>query len=157
MSANKCWFCAAPTRRDEYWRFDMHRNADYSLTPLIVVIESRWEQVSVPVPRCERCRVGHGIEKGLRWILIGSALVTGLPSVLMVISYLNGEPWADSWQIVFPWFWTLAVLWLWWGVRRRWFGWRRLAPRPERHARAYPAVVELAEGGWKYGAGPHGT
>ncbi|RCV54294.1 hypothetical protein DEF23_16165 [Marinitenerispora sediminis] len=92
-----------------------------------------------------------------RWIFVASALVTGLPTVLMVGSNLGGSPWADQWQIAIPWAWTLVWLVLWAGVRQHWFGWRRLAPRPERHAREHPAVAELAADGWKYGGAPTGV
>ncbi|MFC7328816.1 hypothetical protein [Marinactinospora rubrisoli] len=155
MSANECWFCATPTRNGEYLHFGMHRDVRY--TPLVIALHTRWATTTAYVPRCERCMSGHVIEKWTRWIFAGSALVTGLPTVLMLGSNLSGEPWADQWQIIFPWIWTLSWLVLWLGVRQHWFGWHRLAPRPERHARRHPAVVRLAEDGWKYGGGPPGS
>ncbi|MDA0563866.1 hypothetical protein LG943_05925 [Streptomonospora sp. S1-112] len=153
MNAVECWFCSTPIRGGRFLRFDMYRNAQY--TPLLVAVHARWEQAWVNIPRCERCGFGHGVERVTRWILAGSAVVTVLPTLLMTGSYLGGEPWADSWQIVYPWIWTLAWLGLWLGIRQHRIPWRRLAPRPERHARAHPGVRALAEEGWKPG-GPFG-
>ncbi|MBV2364510.1 hypothetical protein ACFPZ0_05875 [Streptomonospora nanhaiensis] len=153
MNPVECWFCSGPIRGGDYLRFDMYRNAQY--TPLLVAVHVRSERAWVNIPRCARCWFGHGVERVTRWVFLGSALVTGLPTVLMAGSYLGGDPWADSWQIVFPWIWTLAWLGLWLGVRQHRLPWRFLAPRPERHAREHPAVAALAEEGWKPG-GPLG-
>ncbi|MFC4561052.1 hypothetical protein ACFO4E_04195 [Nocardiopsis mangrovi] len=155
MGTETCWFCDTPVGPGEYLRFGMHRDVAY--TPLVIALHTRWHTTQVAVPRCERCGTGHAIERVARWTFTGSALITGLPSVLALMGYATGDPWVDTWQFVFPWAWTLACLALWLGIRQHGFGWHRLAPRPERHARAHPGVAELAGDGWKYGDGPPGS
>ncbi|MFC3999039.1 hypothetical protein ACFOVU_24185 [Nocardiopsis sediminis] len=155
MSVDACWFCAAPVGPGERLLVGMQRDVRY--THLVVAVHTRWQQTWVSVPRCGRCTFGHAVERVTRWIFVASAAITGLPTVLMLLGYATGEPWADTWQFIFLWAWALATLVLWRGVRRHRFGWHRLAPRPERYVREHPAVAELTEDGWQYGGPPGWT
>lgn len=125
---------------------------DRKQTFIIIGFYETWRQTYEIVPRCRRCRIGHSLERAVRYVLIGSAAVTGLMLLPLTISNLSGEPWKDQWLAVFPVLWTLGWLVLWRGVLGNWFGWRWLAPRPERHVREHPVVKTLIEDGW--GGGP---
>jgi hypothetical protein len=148
MTLGRCWFCGAPAHAGDQLRFGMHR--DLRQTFVVVGVYQRWKVTSVPVPRCRRCRIGHGIEQAVFYVLAGSAAITGL----MLVAWVGSRPWADEWQVPLPVVWTLAWFTLWWGIRRHWFRWHRLAPRPQRYAREFPAVQDLVEDGWKYRGRP---
>lgn len=141
MSPGECWFCAAPTGAGDYLRIDMQR--DMQETFLLIAVHRRWTATWVDVPRCQRCRIGHGIDRAVLYVLAGSAVVVGL----MLLA--GATSWAKPWELAIPVVWTLGWLVLWWGVRGHWFSWHRLAPKPERYAREYPAVLDLNADGWK--------
>ncbi|QUH05814.1 hypothetical protein HUO13_06760 [Saccharopolyspora erythraea] len=124
---------------------------DRTQTFIVIGIYETWRQAYRIVPRCGRCRIGHSLERGLRRVLIGSAAFTGLMLLPLAASNLSGEPWKDQWLAVFPVLLTMGLLVLWWGVLDNWFGWHRLAPRPERYALEHPAVQEMFEEGWEGG------
>jgi hypothetical protein len=126
----------------------MHR--DLTTTSFVVGIRRRWKTISVGVPRCRRCRIGHGIEQAVFLVMASSAGLTAFMLFVWVIS----RPWDDEWELAVPVAWTVGWLSLWSGVRQHWFGWHRLAPRPRRYACEYPVVEELAADGWNYRAGP---
>jgi len=94
------------------------------------------------------------VDQTARYVLIGSAAVTGLMLLAWGASRAGGEPWADEWQLFIPVVWTVIWLLLWRAVRQRWFKSRWLAPRPQRYAREHPAVQELAAEGWEQRDGP---
>ena len=113
----------------------MHR--DVQQTYIVVGILRRWTVTWVDVPRCRRCRAGHGRERVAFYVLIPSAVLT-----LMSIT---------SWLLML---WTLGWLLLWVGMRQHWAGWSWVAPQPRRYARKYPAVRKLAADGWRYRSRP---
>ncbi|GAA0565651.1 hypothetical protein A8924_5739 [Saccharopolyspora erythraea NRRL 2338] len=148
----ECWFCDAPASPAD--RVDVVLSRDRTQTFIVIGFYETWRQTYRFVPRCRRCRNGHGLERGLRRVLIGSAAFTGLMLLPLAAGNLSGEPWKDQWLAVFPVLLTLGLLMLWWGVLDSWFGWHRLAPRPERYALEHPAVQEMFEEGWGGGTSP---
>lgn len=112
-------------------------------TFIAIGVYQRWKQVSVIVPRCHRCRIGHRIDQVLFWVMIGSAVILGLMLLAGAIV------WAKPWELALVALWVAAWLLLWCGVRQRWFRWRLLAPKPEKYAREHPDVEELVADGWE--------
>lgn len=126
----------------------MHRDVRQQF--IIVGWLQSWNTISVRIPRCRRCAIGHGVERTLCYVAFVSAFFTAM----LLLSLTTSAPWDDKWQLVIPVAWTLAWLSLWLIVRLHWLNWSRLAPRPIRYARRYPAIQELAGEGWQHRGRP---
>lgn len=111
---------------------------------VVIGIYERWTSITVAVPRCKRCSIGHRIEQAVFWVLVGSAVVLGL----MMLA--GAASWAKPWELALVVLWVVAWWLLWLGVRRHWFRWRVLAPKPERYVRQHPTILELVEDGWDH-------
>ncbi|TWE30093.1 hypothetical protein FHX69_2790 [Prauserella muralis] len=131
-----------PTDGGHHLQLSLRR--DMRDTFVVVGVYQRWKQLSVVVPRCRRCRVGHRIEQSVFWVLVGSAVLLGLMLLAGALA------WAKLWELALVVLWVVAWLLLWWGVRQHWFRWPFLAPKPERHAREHPGVQELVADGWQH-------
>jgi hypothetical protein len=139
-----CWFCGGEPQPEHQVFVELHRDVEEGL------ISRRYKATWVTIPRCRRCRFGHQVERVVRWVLIGSAAVTGLMLLAWGASRSSGEAWADEWQLLLPVVWTAFCLLVWRAVRDHRLPWRWLAPRPERYLREHPAIEELVEDGWQY-------
>jgi hypothetical protein len=143
VSESRCWFCGAPGRGGDELRVDLYRDVQETFTAF-GSRRRQWRQTWVDVPRCRRCRTGHGIERAVRYVFLGTAGLTALTLFAWVLS----RPWEDEWQLLIPVACVLYWLVMWLGVRKHWFGSRWLAPRPRRHALDHPRVEALIEAGW---------
>jgi hypothetical protein len=140
-----CWFCGRP--RDERCGFRVGLHRDVESKNYAVVVSDQWQRRGVVVPRCRRCRVGHGLETVL--------LVIGIPAIAwgagLLIDGLTGAAGADPLDrgnvvaiaaFALPLLaWVALVLGLF-GLRRR------------RYVRRHPAVADLLDDGWRYGGAP---
>ena len=140
-----CWFCGRARDERHDFRVGLHR--DVETKNYAVVISDQWQRRDVVVPRCRRCRVGHGLETLL--------LVIGIPAVAwaagLLIDGLTGAAGTDpldrgnvaaivAFALPFA-GWVALVLGLF-GLRRR------------RYVRRHPAVANLLGDGWRYGGAP---
>ncbi|TWD81149.1 hypothetical protein FB561_2253 [Kribbella amoyensis] len=145
MTPSACWFCGDQATPGHQARTGVHRDPEDQFLGL----RREWKATWVDVPRCRRCRIGHEIDKVVKYVLIASAAVTGLMLLAWTASRLGGEAWADEWQLVLPVLWTILWLVLWRAIRTSRIPWNRLAPKPEKHAREHPAIQQLVEDGWE--------
>lgn len=140
-----CWFCGRARDERHGFRVGLHR--DVETKNYAIVISDQWQRRDVVVPRCRRCRVGHGLETLL--------LVIGIPAIAwgtgLLIDGLTGAAGADPLDrgnvaaivaFALPLAgWVALVLGLF-GLRRR------------RYVRRHPAVANLLGDGWRYGGAP---
>ena len=148
MSDGECWFCDRPAQHDHRIIASLVR--DRKELDLLVVRHVKYRQTMVVVPRCRRCRVGHGIEKVVAWTAVLSTVITVLPAVLALGSRVGGTPWPDEWLLLIPVVWTAGWYAVWIvNVRRRLLrrkGW--YAPRRYAEYVLHPAVEEWVAEGW---------
>ncbi len=151
----ECWFCgeaAPPSWHDHV--LGLHKDADTTMTPFIIVLRSTWRMEIVSVPRCARCHTGHQLERTAAVLalaaLIAYAASGQLDRLLGILSSSTGER-------------VVAAVWAavaclpglaWIAIRLGRLPWQRLAPRRMGYARHHPEYVELRADGWKPGAGP---
>ncbi|GAA1084825.1 MULTISPECIES: hypothetical protein [Streptomyces violaceusniger group] len=150
----RCWFCAGETTATRHDRVvGLHRDVESGLTWYLGV-RTKWRSISVRVPRCERCHGGHTIAHSMLAVSIAAPIAYAasgeLDTLLGILpSTPSGKVHSVIWAVVacLP-----ALVWI--ATRQAWLPWRRLAPRPPRHARGHPAVQSLREDGWHYRPGP---
>lgn len=150
----QCWFCAGETTAARHDRVvGLHRDVESSPT-WYLGIRTKWQSISVRVPRCERCHGGHTIARSILAVSIAAPIAYAasgeLDTLLGILpSTPSGKVHSVIWAVVacLP-----ALVWI--TTRQAWLPWRRLAPRPLRHARDHPAVQRLREDGWRYRPGP---
>ncbi|MFE6640050.1 hypothetical protein ACFVFT_27005 [Streptomyces tendae] len=151
----ECWFCgeaAPPSWHDHV--LGLHKDADTTMTPFIVVLRSTWRMETVSVPRCARCHTGHQLERTAAVLsvaaLIAYAASGQLDRLLGILSPSTGER-------------VVAAIWaavaclpglVWIAIRLGRLPWQRLAPRRRGYARHHPEYLELRADGWKPRAGP---
>lgn len=92
----ECWFCGEETPPS--WHdhvLGLHKDADTTMTPWIVVLRSTWRMEIVSVPRCSRCHTGHQIERTAAVLsvaaLIAYAASGQLDRLLGILSSSTGE------------------------------------------------------------------
>lgn len=151
----ECWFCGDATPVAWHDRvLGLHRGADTTMTPWIVVLRTTWHQEVVQVPRCPRCHTGHQIEQTTAGLsvaaLIAYAASGRLDQLLGILPASTGDR-------------VVAAIWaavaclpglVWIVMRRGRLPWRRLAPRRLGHARHHPEFLRLQDEGWKPRPGP---
>ncbi|MET8488176.1 hypothetical protein ABZV76_30270 [Streptomyces tendae] len=151
----ECWFCGEETPPS--WHdhvLGLHRDADTTMTPFIVVLRTTWRMEIVSVPRCARCHTGHQIERTAA-VLSAAALIAyaasgQLDRLLGILSSSAGERVvAAVWAVVA----CLPGL-AWIAIRLGRLPWQRLAPRRLGYARHHPEYLELRADGWKPRADP---
>jgi hypothetical protein len=140
-----CWFCGRAADAPHAYRVGLHRNLQ--TTHYVVAWRDEWERTDVAVPRCRRCRVGHGIETLL--------LLIGIPAVAwgmgLLIDGLTGAAGTDPLDrgnvaaiVLFclPFAAWVALVLGSFGLRRR------------RYVRHHALVANLLSDGWRYGGAP---
>lgn len=151
----ECWFCGEAAPASWHDRvLGLHRDADTTMTPWIVVLRTTWRREAVQVPRCSRCHTGHQIEltaMGLALAaLIAYAASGQLDRLLGILPASAGER-------------TVAGVWAavaclpgltWLAIRHGRLPWQRLAPHRLGYARHHPEFVRLVDEGWKPRPGP---
>ncbi|MBL1111259.1 hypothetical protein JK364_02355 [Streptomyces sp. 110] len=150
----QCWFCAGETTATRHDRIvGLHRDVESGPTWYLGV-RTTWQSISVRVPRCERCHVGHTIAQSMLAASIAAPIAYAASGELDTLLGILPSTSADKvrsviWAVVacLP-----ALVWI--AARQAWLPWRRLAPRPLSHARGHPAVRRLREDGWRYRPGP---
>ncbi|MEU1666268.1 hypothetical protein ABZ547_22165 [Streptomyces sparsogenes] len=132
----------------------LHRGAETTMTPWIVVLRTTWRREVVHVPRCARCHTGHQIEQTAA-VLSLAALVAYAASGQL--DHLVGIVPASTAQRTVAGIWAVvaclpALAWL--AIRHGGLPWRRLAPHRLGYARHHPEFVRLLDEGWKPRPGP---
>lgn len=92
----ECWFCGEETPRS--WHdhvLGLHKDADTTMTPFVIVLRSTWQMETVSVPRCARCHTGHQLERTAAVLslaaLIAYAASGQLDRLLGILSPSTGE------------------------------------------------------------------
>jgi hypothetical protein len=137
-----CWFCGAAASRDDRFRVGLHR--DVETRNFVVAWQESWTRTQLDVPRCRRCRLGHGGELVL--------LVIGIPSFLWGVGLLIDGAFGLAGATLGPGKVALAIGYLLPLLAYFVLRWR--LPRPRRHVRRHPDVASLLVDGWRYGRAP---
>jgi len=161
-----CWFCARrPPDRDSASEWEMHRETLTKDGEFSSIVESSWEPLTVPVPRCAECKRAHDrrehyVERGWKvGLFVGVVLVT----LLLLLGYMEiplldvGDVVIIAWQ---PPLLIVPVIAFGCGIAGGLVGWlfgkSSLPPgvRDQGAATLHPNIRRMEEQGWKIGAKP---
>ena len=159
-----CWFCARrPPDRDSASEWEMHRETVTKEGEFSSIVESSWEPLTVPVPRCAECKRAHDRREhfvGKGWkagLLVGLALLaaTFLLALLGVASLPALIIFVPRRAVI-----LIPLIFFGSGIAGGLVGWllgrSSLPPgvRDQSAATLHPNIRRMEAQGWKIGAKP---